>query len=539
MAKFEDSVERLLVAVAPPTPNGDLHLGHLSGPYLASDVYARYLKLIGKRRHFVTGTDDNQSYVPVKGMKLGKSAQEVVDLYGTSIPATLEKAEMRIDYLLRPTHDANYVKFVQEFFKKMVDSGKLEKRTGPALFCPKCEIYLYEAHVGGKCPKCEDGANGNGCEKCGYVNDCIDLNGPRCNHCKSVPVERTYTRFYFPLSQYGKVLADYLPGVVMNGHLTALTKGFLKDGYPDISVSHVADWGIPVNLPGFEGQVIYEWFEMAAGYLYLTEQVEKTAWEKWWKDPKAALVLCYGFDNAFFYTSFIPAVLKAYDAAIIPPRAFLSNEFYRLEGLKFSTSRNHAIWGDEALATIAPDTLRYHLSFTRPENEQSNFSLDQFMATSREILAVTWEGWLERLQQDAEGKTPATSSSREADRFVARLSHFIDEAGVHYGAESFSLLSATRLMNRIVFEADQFAKRNEFLRGTEEWGPIVFAQLRALQTLAWVAAPILPAFAKRVNDALGDSPPKAGAALGTWTRKEFAQAADAVDVFAENCRYKK
>ncbi|WP_368737243.1 class I tRNA ligase family protein, partial [Acinetobacter baumannii] len=33
-----------LVTAGPPTPNGDLHLGHLSGPYLAGDILTRYLR---------------------------------------------------------------------------------------------------------------------------------------------------------------------------------------------------------------------------------------------------------------------------------------------------------------------------------------------------------------------------------------------------------------------------------------------------------------------------------------------------------------
>ncbi len=41
---------RYLVTATPPTTNGDLHLGHLSGPYLAADVFTRFARLARRTR---------------------------------------------------------------------------------------------------------------------------------------------------------------------------------------------------------------------------------------------------------------------------------------------------------------------------------------------------------------------------------------------------------------------------------------------------------------------------------------------------------
>ena len=40
-------------------------------------------------------------------------------------------------------------------------------------------------------------------------------------------------------------------------------------------MTHVADWGIPVPLAGFEGQRFYAWFEMAPRYLAYAEQLTR------------------------------------------------------------------------------------------------------------------------------------------------------------------------------------------------------------------------------------------------------------------------
>ena len=47
----------------PPTPNGPLHLGHLSGPYVAGDVAVRAARARGESVLSVSGLDVHQNYV--------------------------------------------------------------------------------------------------------------------------------------------------------------------------------------------------------------------------------------------------------------------------------------------------------------------------------------------------------------------------------------------------------------------------------------------------------------------------------------------
>lgn len=49
---------KIIVTITPPTPNGDLHLGHLSGPFLSADVFARRMKQLGHDAIVVSYTDD-------------------------------------------------------------------------------------------------------------------------------------------------------------------------------------------------------------------------------------------------------------------------------------------------------------------------------------------------------------------------------------------------------------------------------------------------------------------------------------------------
>ena len=73
------------ITATPPTPNGDLHVGHLAGPYVAADVLRRHLRGLGVPALLATGQDDHQSYVQLRGLRDGRSADSVADHYAAAI----------------------------------------------------------------------------------------------------------------------------------------------------------------------------------------------------------------------------------------------------------------------------------------------------------------------------------------------------------------------------------------------------------------------------------------------------------------------
>src|SRR5437868_106288 len=110
---------KTLVLATPPTPNGDLHLGHLPGPYLRGDIYTRYSKMRGVETYYLTGADEHQSYVAYKGEQLGISASETADKFGEMMRRTLEAADIDVDLYARPRQSPHHVALVQEFIRKL------------------------------------------------------------------------------------------------------------------------------------------------------------------------------------------------------------------------------------------------------------------------------------------------------------------------------------------------------------------------------------------------------------------------------------
>lgn len=507
----------VVVTATPPTPNGNLHVGHLSGPYLSADVFTRYLKLRGHRALYLSGVDDHQSYTEVRGIGEGASARAIADRFGDAMEETLRRAAVEMDVFARPQRSPYHTAMVQEVFAALYESGALVAREAPTLYCEPCGRYLFEAHVSGRCPHCGEGSGGNACEACGWPNDCVDLVDPRCKHCGGEPAVRPLTRIYFPLAPFAERLREYWAGAHLNPHLRALCEDMLTKGLPDIAVSQQTDWGIPVPVAGFEDQRIYVWFEMGPGYLAATQEAldarePGASWRDAWCSEEREVVQFFGFDNGYFHGVLFPATFFAWDPAIRPPRAFVTNEFYRYEGSKFSTSRNHALWGPELLDRVPVDSARFYLAYDCPERAQNNFTLAALQETVARELLGEWEPWLRslgaRLIAEFAGAVPSTGAWTDEHRhFYQALISLTAEAAAAYEAETFSPQRATRVCAELVRTARRFAAAEEHWRRLpsrfEERRTALALEVLAAKVLAVVAAPVMPGFAARLWADLG------------------------------------
>ncbi len=515
---------RTLVSAAPPTPNGDLHLGHLSGPYLAGDVIARYLRLRGVEARYVFGSDDNQSYVKTNGERIGLGPNEAADYLAGEIAKTLEAAEIELDKFTRPNASPYHRDLVQAFFRRLYESGQLVEREAPSPYCPRCDLYLYEAHIRGGCPHCGAMSGGNCCEECCRPNDCIDLIDPVCTHCGGTPESRGYKRLYFPLSRHAATLSELRLTTAMNPRLRSLCEQVTEAGLPDIAVTHPADWGIPVPVEGYEAQRIWVWCEMAPRYLAYAREVcdvagvpaAEASWERFWKSPEASVVQCFGSDNGFFYGLLVPAMLRAFDPALRLPEALVMNEFYRLDGKKFSTSRQHAIWGREMVADVPADEMRFYLGWSAPEVEGTNFTRTEFEETIEREVRGGFGGWLRSLGQRIEarhgGLVPWTGDwTDDHRRFYRRIEQLSAEIAEGYEPGTFSLQRATRGLAALVREARRFAAAESGWQRVEARGEErrtgTALELLAAKQLAILASPLMPRFGVDLWRALGYETP--------------------------------
>ncbi|MGE0526335.1 MAG: class I tRNA ligase family protein [Bdellovibrionales bacterium] len=490
-----------LIYSAPPTPNGKLHVGHLSGPYLAADVLRRYLRLRGLNAVYCSGADENQTYVPAKARQLQKDPLAVANEFTEKILGILSGFQARPDYFQTPHTDETYREFVRDFFSRLVKNGALQRKDAQYPFCKECEVFVHESSVSGGCPHCGETTNGNGCEACGLYNDSRDLKSPRCNLCGADCILKSSERYVFSLAAMRARLEDVLRGKNLPLRLREYVTRLLDEGLADVTVTYPYPWGIP--SPTHEGEVIYEWFEMAAAYVYQAAQAAPTKdYAHYWVDPNHKTALAFGFDNSFFYMALVPALLWAFDERIGYPDAFLINCFYLLDGKKFSTSRNHAVWGDEILQTEKSDVVRLYLAFTRPEEEESNFTRREFENFVAEVGVNRFDALLSRLARMEIDFSDGPSALNVKGRVcLERWDLLVREAELALDPQSFSLRRWADVVLRYLSVFDEAV-------GEAERSPVKSPRVLAagLRGLAQILTPICPEYGERLFTAVNVEP---------------------------------
>ena len=383
--------KRYLVTSALPYANGPVHIGHLAGVYIPSDIYTRYLRLKGCDVISVCGSDEHGVPITIKARKEGVTPQQIVDRYHNLIKKSFEGLGMSFDIYSR-TSSATHAATASEFFRKLYDEGKFIEKTSMQYYDEEAQTFLADRYIVGTCPKCgNDRAYGDQCEKCGSTLSPDELIAPHSAVSGSVPVKRETKHWYLPLDQYEGFLREW----ILDGHKEWKTnvygqcKSWLDGGLQPRAVSRDLDWGIPVPVEGAEGKVLYVWFDAPIGYISATKDLTPD-WEKYWKSEDTKMVHFIGKDNIVFHCIVFPSMLKAHGGYILPENV-PANEFLNLEGDKISTSRNWAVWLHEYLEEFPgkEDVLRYVLCANAPETKDNDFTWKDFQArNNNELVAV-------------------------------------------------------------------------------------------------------------------------------------------------------
>ncbi|TIL83179.1 MAG: cupin domain-containing protein, partial [Mesorhizobium sp.] len=367
----------IFVFSTPPTPNGDLHLGHLSGPYLGADVYTRFLRMKGAEAYHLTGSDDYQSYLVTRADADGSTPAKVARHYADEIRATLTLLDCEVHSFLSTLGDSAYAEFQAACFRNLLSSSAVDMRQSAALFDAVTGDYLYETHVSGLCPDCGGWAGGNICEECGAPNLCHDLGTPKSRHSAEGPMVGSARRAELALERHYDNLDRHLRASGAPARLMDLFARVRQRGDFSVPITHPSDWGL--SAEGSPGQVIWAWPEMAFGFLYNIQALARLLGHDWnaaMPSNDWQIVHFFGFDNSFYHTLLYPALYAEVFSHWTPRIRYHVNEFYLLDGQKFSTSRGHAVWGKEVLGPKTVDVVRLHLGLTRPEGERTNFTLD-------------------------------------------------------------------------------------------------------------------------------------------------------------------
>lgn len=517
--------EKIHVGVAWPYANGDLHVGHLAGAYLPADIFARYHRLKGNQVLMVSGSDSHGTPVTVEADKQGISPRQLFQRYHQSFLQT--QLELGISYdLFTHTDTENHHRIAQDFFLRLHEEEYLYLKKQEQLYSEGEGRFLPDRYVEGTCPICGyEFARGDQCDNCGNLLDALELIEPRSKTDGSAPVVRETEHFFLDLAAFTDRLLEYLDEHTdhWRANVYKFARNFVEGGLLGRPVTRDIEWGIPLPLPGWEDKRLYVWFEAVMGYF--TASVEwahnrgtPEAWKDWWYDPQAKIYNFIGKDNIPFHTVIWQAELMGVDRLyeddparhLNLPYDVPANEFMTLEGRKFSTSRNWAIWLPDMLQRYDPDAIRYYIASVLPESRDADFSWADFLARNNDELVATWGNLANRVISFAykhwEGVVPDPGELGGHDQ---ELLHLI-EAGfgtVGRQIEAVRLRAGLAEAMRLAREVNGYLDRAPWFGVIKEDKPTaartVYTALRAIDSLKILLAPFLPFSSERLHRALG------------------------------------
>ncbi|QDU68618.1 methionine--tRNA ligase [Engelhardtia mirabilis] len=389
---------RYLVTSALPYANGPLHFGHVAGAYLPADVYVRTLRMQGEEVLYVCGADEHGVAITIGADQKGEPYPDYVAHWRDGMKAMFDRLGIAFDRWSGTSVSPRHVEFTQEFFRRLVDGGYFNAREKEQLYSPGEERFLADRYVVGTCPNCGfEEARGDECPNCGSWHDALDLGQPRSKLSGEALERRMSTNWYLDLPKLrDEYLGQWTRDHDWKPNVRAFIEGLLKD-VPERAMTRDMSWGVPVPTDvaeGAEGKVLYVWFDAPIGYVSITAewaaaQGDPDGWKRWWKDPETRLVNFIGKDNIPFHCLIFPAMLYGQQDGWILPWAVPANEFYNLEGRKFSTSGGWSIDLDAFFDRYDAEAARFYLLASGPETADSEWRWEGFQDCVNAQLADT------------------------------------------------------------------------------------------------------------------------------------------------------
>ena len=495
------------VTAALPYANGPLHLGHIAGVYLPADIFVRFLRMNKHDVVYICGSDEHGAAITLRAKKEGITPQEIVDKYHTLIRDTFSQFNISFDIYHRTSSQLHH-ETSADFFKKLHDNKQFIEESSEQYFDEDFQQFLADRYITGTCPKCSyANAYGDQCEKCGSDLSPTDLINPISTLSGKSPILKTTAHWYLPMNQHEDWLRDWIQKGELNGELQHEPKAWknqvigqcmswINGGLKPRAMTRDLDWGVKVPLPNADGKVLYVWLDAPIGYISATKQWaldNNKNWKDYWgntegKDRK--LVHFIGKDNIVFHAIIFPILLKNHGDFILPDNV-PAYEFLNLEGDKFSTSRNWAVWLHEYLEAYPTkvDELKYVLTAIAPENKDSEFTWKEFQSRINNELAAIYGNFVNRTlvltQKYYEGIIPAPNKFSTEDLLVLKELQEIPER-ISKNIYEYKIREAQAEMMNLA------RLGNKYLADQEPWKVIKIDEER-VKTILYIALQITAA----------------------------------------------
>ena len=509
--------ETFTITAALPYANGPIHIGHLAGVYIPADIYARYKRLTDNEVAFICGSDEHGVAISLASKKASISPKELIDKYDNIIKTSFEEFGISFDNYSRTSKKIHHETSL-ELFNTLKEKDLFSLQKSKQFYDTKENQFLADRYISGDCPICNaKDAYGDQCEKCGSTLSPEELKNPKSTISDSSPILKETKHYYIKLNEFEEFLRNWITVEnkdMWKPNVTGQVKSWLDSGLKPRAVTRDLDWGIPVQVDGDDGKVLYVWFEAPIGYISSTKEWAKKNnknWEDYWKNPETNLIHFIGKDNIVFHCIIFPIMLKMFGDFILPKNV-PANEFLNLEGDKISTSRNWAVWLHEYLIDFPDmqDVLRYVLTSTCPETKDNDFTWKEFQTRNNSELVAIYGNYTNRvlslIDKYYEGKIPNPDNLNDNDTKI--LSEVISEKNdIESNLNQFkfrealkSLINIARIGNKYLADTEPWKIKNENPERVEQ---ILKTSFEIVSYLAVLSEPFIPFTSEKLKKMIG------------------------------------
>jgi len=506
--------KNIFIGVAWPYVNGSLHIGHLAGYLLPADIFARFNRLIGNDVLMVSGSDCHGTPITVEAEKRDLTPNDIVNEYHTKHKKLFKQYGISFDIYTKTTAE-NHKNTVQKMFVELATEGFLYKDRVSQYYDEMHAKFLPDRYVEGVCPFCGYGeSRGDQCDKCGNILEQGELKNPISKLTKRPVVLRETEHYFFDWKKLEKFLEKYTQDrkKKWKNWINSEANSWLKSGLKSRCITRDMDWGIEIpnsqlpenlRLQNSENKRIYVWFEAVIGYLSASIELLKDndAWKKYWYgDSKHYYFM--GKDNLVFHALFWPGQLHGFDKDIHLPDVLMINQFLNLEGKKFSKSRNIIVDSDYIGEAYGVDVVRFYLTSIMPEYADANFSWQDFVKVTNDLLIGKIGNFINRSFKLSEN---LDFSKMSADELIADKVNIILEKAY----KALTSCQYKRFIEEISGIADlgnQYINQNEpwkKAKDTEGYKKILTNCILMILALQLMFIPLIPETAEKISQMIG------------------------------------
>jgi methionyl-tRNA synthetase len=529
--------ENILVCLAWPYANGDLHVGHIAGAYLPADIFARFQRLKGNRVVVVSGSDSHGTPIVIRAEKEGKTPREVFEFYHERFLETWKSLGISYD-LYTHTDTENHHAIAQQMFRQLLKHEYLYQAKQKQLYSESQQKFLPDRLIEGTCPICNyDKARGDQCDNCGNLLDGPQLINPRSrNNPSDKLVVKESEHYFFDLPALREPVLNYLSDKdsYWRSTVTGFSRGYARE-MEARAFTRDLTWGIPIPVEGAEGKCIYVWWEAVLGYLTATVEWAKItgqpdAWKEFWYEPNNVRIYNFiGKDNILFHTVLWQSILTGMQRLGSPwdgaddhanfnlPYDVPANQYVNLGGQKFSKSLGVSIDALELLQKYGADALRFYLTSIMPETKDSDWNWQDFATTNNSVLLAKWGNLIQRtlsqIWKNFDQKIPTPGELSEADQALIAKT---ETSFVTVGAK----LNAVKLRDALNEVVELATDANVYLDREAPWKTIktdreraatqLFVAAKVIDSLTVLFSPFIPHLCEAARKLLGHDKPLFG-----------------------------